>query len=62
MYIYIRECGQQFIINTRFIKRKMTDEETYFQIDFFYFSKYICLYINAYTYIYYMRTLSIYAS
>ena len=39
-YIYIRECGQQFIIQTSFIKRKMTIEEAYFQSDFFYFSKF----------------------
>ena len=39
VYIYIRGCGHQFIIHTRSIKRKMTVEHTYFQSDFFYFSK-----------------------
>ena len=40
IYIYIREFGQQFIIQTHFIKRKMIVEETYFQSDFFYFCKF----------------------
>ena len=38
--IYIRECGQRFIIQTLFFKRKITFEEAYFQSDSFYFTKF----------------------
>ena len=34
IYINICECGPQFIFHTRFIRRKMTVVETYFQSDF----------------------------
>ena len=34
IFIYIREYGQQFIIQTRFIKRKMTVEEAYLRATF----------------------------
>ena len=52
--VYNRECWQQFIIQTRSIKRKMAVKEAYFQI-YTYINnalKHICIHMCVYIHVY----------